>query len=156
MATDTTSAAAVQLFTALRGRWSCTGGSANGRPLAADLTFTPSMDGRTLRYRDADHAPSNYVQEATWAMSPTRHEIVSLAFAALSSKAAPEPALFVAREWTAHSLTLVADTLQSPPWAPNRFTYTLAASNTLKMVWEVEHAGAWQVGDSLMCRRAER
>jgi len=151
---DTSMAAAADLFAALRGGWSCTGALANGRPLAADLSFTPAMDGRLLRFRHADRAPSSYVQEATWGASPTRHEIVSLAYAAGTATAAPEPALFVAREWTAHSLTLVADTLQSPPWAPNRFAYTVAGPDSLKMVWEVERGGAWRMGDWLACTRA--
>jgi len=151
---DTSMAKAADLFAALRGGWSCTGALANGRPLAADLSFTPSMDGKLLRFRHADRAPSSYVQEATWGASPTRHEIVSLAYAAGTATAAPEPALFVAREWTAHSLTLVADTLQSPPWAPNRFTYTVAGPDSLKMVWEVERGGAWRMGDWLACTRA--
>jgi hypothetical protein len=152
--TDTSATAAAQLFAALRGRWSCAGGFANGRALAADLSFTPAMNGKLLRFRDADHAPSSYVQEATGGLSAARHQIVSLAFAAGSKNAPPEPALYVARSWTARSLTLVADTLESPPWAPNRFTYTVNGRNGLKMVWEVERNGAWRMGDTLSCHRA--
>jgi hypothetical protein len=112
------------------------------------------MGGQLLRFRDADHAPSSYVQEATWGLSAARHQIVSLAFAAGSKNAPPEPALYVARSWTAHSLTLVADTLESPPWAPNRFTYAVNGRNGLTRRWEVERNGAWRMGDTLSCHRA--
>lgn len=48
---------------------------------------------------------------------------------------------------------LVGDTIKAPPFAPNRFNYSVTGANGLKMVWEVGRNGAWPLGDSLVCAR---
>jgi hypothetical protein len=63
------------------------------------------------------------------------------------------PQLFVAQIWSERSVVFVARPLTSPPFAANRFTYTLETPNTLNMVWEVERKDAWSVGDQLSCDR---
>jgi hypothetical protein len=148
---DTTAAAAAQLFAALRGSWSCSGARANGQAVAADLTFTPAMGGRTLHFHHADRPPTTYIQDATWGVDSTTTQIVSLAFAGTRNSRATVPMLFVATAWTPRSVTLAAQPLTTPPWAQNRFTYTVDAPDSLRVVWEVERGGTWKVGDQLTC-----
>ena len=50
---------------------------------------------------------------------------------------------------------LVARALHAEPWAPNRFAYTLANDDSLRMVWEVERNGEWVMGDYLDCARSD-
>jgi hypothetical protein len=146
---DSTAAA---LFAALAGPWACAGAFADGRPLAADLLFEPALDGRALRYRHVDRPPNTFAHEATWAFDAPAGHLISLAFAAMGDAPA-SPALFVAEAWTETSITLVADTLRAPPWAPNRFTYTLDGDDALRMVWEIGRGGGWHMGDYLDCQR---
>ena len=143
--------AAKQFFVALSGQWSCTGAFANGKPLAADIAFTPKSDGRVLLYHHQDRAPTNFIQDALWGPDAANHALVSLAFAGNPQVLAPQ--LFVAEAWSATSVVFEAKALTSPPFAPNRFTYRLDDANTLKMIWEVQRQGAWTMGDQLTCKR---
>lgn len=146
-----TAEAARQLFAALAGQWSCSGAFANGKPLAADITFTLKSDSRALLYHHQDRAPSNFIQDALWGPDAANHSLVSLAFAGNPQVLAPQ--LFVAQSWTTTSIIFEAKALTSPPFAPNRFTYRLDDANTLKMIWEVQRQGAWSMGDQLTCKR---
>jgi hypothetical protein len=141
-----------ELFTALAGQWACAGSFADGRPLAADLTFTRRNEGRSLAYHHADRAPNTFIQDATWGPDAPNDAIVSLAFAGNESTLGPQ--LFVAKEWSASKIVLVAQTLTSPPFRPNRFTYTLTDAKTLTVLWEVERDGTLTMGDQLTCVRA--
>lgn len=144
-------ASAKQLFAKFAGSWSCSGKFADGRPLASDIVMTLRMDGRSLRYEHRDRAPNNFVQEATWGPDAANHQLVSLAFAGNSQRLIPE--LFVAKSWSAASVTFEAETLTSPPFAPNRFTYSIDEGGALKMIWEVQRNGTWSQGDQIKCTR---
>jgi hypothetical protein len=148
----TSADSAGKLFHALDGRWSCEGGFPRGGALAADLSFTLSPDGRAMLFEHLDRAPNVYWQRAIWALESTGR-IVSLGVAGSTKQQNGNSSFFVAREWSANSVTLVADTIKAPPFAPNRFTYSTTGENTLKMVWELARSGTWVVGDSLRCRR---
>lgn len=140
------------LFAALAGRWSCAGAFANGKLLKADLAFEPSFQGRTLRYTHVDKAPNTYQQHSTWGVDAGSGHLVSLAF--LAFKPGPgEPALYVSEDWSPKKVTFVHKKLLKDPFAPNRFTYSVAG-DTLKMLWEVERKGMWRMGDFLECKRA--
>lgn len=148
------SEAAAELFVSLQGRWDCSGAFANGTRLDADLEFSTSMDGRVLRFRHVDRPPAKYIQESTWAFDAASSAILSMAVTTTSDSRGATPALYVARQWTDRSLTLVAEPLLAPPWRPNRFTYDLDEADVLRKVWEVERGGVWHVGDRLECARA--
>lgn len=150
---DTATSPASTLFASLAGRWSCTGGFGRGGALQADLTFMLVAGGRALAFQHVDRSPSVYWQSATWGLESGTDRIVSLAMAGSMKAGAGTPSMFVASRWSATSLTLVADTLKAPPFAPNQFTYTVSGANTMKVVWEVSRNGALVVGDSLMCAR---
>jgi len=147
---------AITLFQRLGGRWDCTGGFARGGSLAADLTFTPLFGAHALAFEHVDRAPGVYWQHGTWSVDAKSGAINSAGVAGSTSEYMGSPTLFVAQNWTTTSITLVADTIKSPPFASNRFTYSLIAANTLKMVWEISRNGQWAVGDSLVCARSSR
>jgi len=149
---DSIATRASALFGHLSGRWSCAGGFARGGPLEADLTFTSVADGRALTFVHADRPPNIYWQSASWSLDDAGR-IVSLSVAGSSKIRTGTASLFIATAWNESSLTLVADTVKTPPFAPNQFTYSLTGGNDLKMVWEVTRNGSRAVGDSLLCRR---
>lgn len=86
-----------------------------------------------------------------WGPDAANHQLVSLAFAGNSLRLIPE--LFVAKSWSASSVTFEAETLTSPPFAPNRFTYSIDEGGALKMIWEVQRNGTWSTGDQIKCTR---
>jgi hypothetical protein len=144
---------AAKLFKSLEGQWSCSGAFANGKPLAADLSFTRSPDGRSIHYSHVDRAPSDYRQSAHWGLDKDSGHIVSLTFVGFGEEARPSASMYVDEGWSANSLTLVHKKLISEPFAPNRFTYT-SAGDTLKMLWEVGRGDIWKMGDYLDCKKA--
>lgn len=141
------------LFKSLEGRWSCAGAFANGKPLAADLEFAPDADGQRLHYRHADRPPTNYVQDSVWGVDKESGTLVSLAWIATRAQPGVTPAFYVASEVSPTSVTFVHRALLKPPWAPNRFRYSVA-DHALQMTWEVQKQGVWQMGDHLGCTRA--
>jgi hypothetical protein len=147
------SAAVGRLFAAVAGKWSCEGGFPNGRKLAADLQFTPGVDGRIITFEHVDRAPGAYWQRSTWGYDAKAGRVTSLAMTGSTKDKSSIPAMFTSRAWTESSITLDADTLRTPPFAPNRFTYSVSAAG-LKMVWELGRGGVWALGDSLDCKRA--
>jgi hypothetical protein len=139
------------LFAAVTGDWSCTGAFADGRPLAADLSFVADLNGRIVRYIHRDQPPNGFVEEAMWGPDAAHAQLVSIAF--LGNTAGLSPALFVAKTWSARSVVFESATLTSPPFAPNRFTYTVDDPKGLTMIWEVQRNGSWVIGDRLDCTR---
>jgi len=140
------------LFRSLHGEWSCEGAFANGKPLAADLRFTPTSDGRAVRYAHVDRAPSRYAQDAVWAFDAASGRIASAAAVSVGSAEPTSVSLYVADAWAPDSLQLDARPLLTDPWAPNRFSYAVRG-DSLRMVWELQQGGAWRMGDYLDCER---
>lgn len=146
---------AARLFAAVEGRWDCKGGFASGKPLAADLAFRRSLDGRTILFTHVDRAPNSYRQSSQWTLDRETGRLVSLAATASKPDGIPGAALYVADRWTANSITLVHTRLLAEPFAPNRFTYSIDGDGNLKKLWEIRRKGAdWAMGDYLDCKRA--
>jgi hypothetical protein len=152
-ANDSGAAEAKELFTTLAGSWSCEGKFSSGKPIASDLQFTPRLEGRALQYEHHDRPPNNFVATALWGPDASNSQLVSVGFAGDATALAP--VLLTAKKWTAQSVTLEAQALTSPPFAPNRFTYRLEKSK-LTITWEVQRDGDWRVGDRLECSRGPR
>lgn len=141
------------LFTFFTGSWDCAGAFADGRSLEADLLFAPELEGRILRYQHADRPPNRYAASATWSLDTDSKQLVSLSVFTIADTTVVSPSLFVASEWTDSSVTFVADTLLSPPFAPHRFRYESEATDRFRMTFEVQRGGSWEMGDYLICRR---
>jgi len=139
------------LFVAVAGHWECTGAFSDGRPVAADLTFTLQPDTRMLDFVHRDRAPNQFIGHWLWGTDQKNNQIVSLGF--VGTQTVQLPAFLVGRSWTSRSLTLEAQTLASPLSAPNRFTYSIDGAS-LNVLWEVQRDGVYTVGDRLKCKRA--
>lgn len=140
------------LFAGLRGEWNCKGAFANGKPLEADLSFSPALGGRGLRYVHVDRSPNTYRQESVWGFDKDSGQLASLAYISFSGPL-PSAALYIAASVTDTSATLVHQKLFSDPFAPNRFRYDVTGKDKLGMVWEVRRDNEWRMGDYLKCDR---
>jgi hypothetical protein len=144
---------ATTLFRNLSGRWSCAGGFGRGGALAADLTFTAIMSAHALSFEHIDRAPSTYWQRSTWSVDARTGGIVAAGIAGSTRAYTGSPTLFVAPAWGTTRIVLNADTIKTPPFVPNRFTYAVNPAGELEMKWEVLRNGSWALGDSLVCSR---
>lgn len=151
---DSTRATSARLFERLAGNWSCKGGFSRGGALEADLAFSPGLGGSIVSFEHVDRTPSVYWQRSTWAVDAKLPRVVSAGVAGSKKDASGAPAAFFSTALSDTSITLQADTLGSPPFAPNRFTYLSPRRDSLEMRWEVLRSGAWSLGDSLTCGRA--
>jgi hypothetical protein len=152
---DSTRAISARLFARLGGKWSCKGGFARGGALEADLAFTPALGGNVMSFEHVDRAPGVYWQHTTWAIDAKLPKIVSVGIAGSQKDMSGAPAGFSSTALSDTSITLQADTLATPPFATNRFTYLSRSRESLEMRWEVLRNAAWSLGDSLVCERAK-
>lgn len=134
---------------ALEGAWSCAGAFANGKSLAADLTFTRVLGGRWLSYHHKDRPPGQYEASSLWgpaqrdtAMTPT------LLFDNFGGHRRFLPAA------AGTEVVLTRDSTDAGARV-ERFTFRRRADGTLWFAWEVGRQGAWALGDSLSCSRQQ-
>jgi hypothetical protein len=121
--------------------------------LEADLAFSPGLGGKIVSFEHVDRAPSIYWQRGTWAVDAKLARVASAGVAGSTKDASGVPTAFFSTTLSDTSITLQADTLGSPPFSPNRFTYRSPTHDSLAMRWEVLRNGAWSLGDSLVCGR---
>lgn len=138
------------LFNALKGRWYCNGAFANGKKIGAALTVSTDLDGFGLRLVHSDRPPNNYRAEETWSRDSASGKLVSLAWLGMRGSPEKSPALYVADELSANSVTFVQQQLLAPPWTPNRFRYVVEG-RSFHIYWETLSGGEWRLGDSLSC-----
>ena len=153
---DSTRAISVRLFARLSGKWSCRGGFPRGGALEADLAFTPGLGGNIVSFEHIDRAPGVYWQRSTWAVDAKLPKTVSVGVAGSQKDMSGAAAGFSSTALSDTSITLQADTLATPPFATNRFTYFSRTHDSLEMRWEVLRNAAWSLGDSLVCGRVNR
>jgi hypothetical protein len=134
------------------GPWNCRGAFASGRPIAAEVTFTPVLGGRWLEYHHVDAAPGRYEALALWPGADT---------------ASPQPVVlydnggghrrFIGSGWATDTVRLIRDSTD-PGAHAERFTFRATSDSSYWFGWEIQRApGApWVLGDSLSCRRGIR
>ena len=133
---------------ALRGTWSCAGAFVSGKPLAADITFSPILRGQWLEYHHLDRPPGQY--EATGLWGPALHDS-SLGATTLHDNFGGHRR-FLAAVSQPGAVTLTRDTTEAGARL-ERFTFRPRPDGTLWFAWEVQRGGVWALGDSLSCRR---
>ena len=133
---------------ALSGQWSCAGAFSNGKPLAADVGFTPALGGRWLSYHHQDRAPGRY--EATALLGPAFRDSAMVASVIFDNFGGHRR--FLPAAASTGEVTLVRDTTEAGARL-ERFTFRPRPDSTLWFGWEIGRGGTWLLGDSLSCRR---
>lgn len=144
-------AEALQLFSNFYGQYRCRGGNARGQKISADVSFTPTLDGKAMVYEHIDYPPLKAHSKAIWSYDAASKKLVSLSVFALKDTSLTTSSLFVGQKWSADSLMLKADTLVVPPFKPNRFIYKKNGNDSLKITWQVKQDDRWVMGDYLEC-----
>lgn len=133
------------------GAWGCVGAFSNGKPLEADMRFTPVADGKWLQYEHADRAPGLFKAAALWGTERRSGRLISM-----MSDSGGGARLFVSDGWKNGKMVLTIDTLLQPPTRPERFTFERESATTFRMTWETSlDAVTWKMGDYLVCTKAK-
>ena len=141
-------------FASVSGAWTCAGQFADGRPLVADLRFTPIMEGNAVVYEHTDKDKTTFQSVGMWSYDDRLSAPVFLRFSGKQGTQRSSAAMFIGGDVTDSSLVFTADDLAGPPWKPNRFLWELSDDDVLKMTWEVEKDGQMSFGDRISCERS--
>jgi hypothetical protein len=133
------------------GDWSGRGQFASGRPIEADVSFRPELDGQWLQYRHTDRAPNSYKALGMWGIeSATRKLTMTLNDSGGGART------FTSDGWTGGALTF-ARTVSNEPLREERFVFTRLSDNSFRMAYEVHVAPQeWRMVDTLVFDRVTR
>jgi hypothetical protein len=128
------------------GNWSCKGNfTANGAPIAADLSIQPDERSGALIVRHDDVPPNSYHALEIWTLNKTGMG----ARAAISDKYSGMR-WFESPGWVGSTLTW---TRLEDGIAAEQFAYEFKGEN-LKVEWSIARNGNMTLGDTILCRRA--
>jgi hypothetical protein len=137
----------VQFFS---GSWKGAGAFANGKKIAASVSFHLALDSTWLVCEHRDNPPNSYAADLYWGVDAATGKFVAYAFDNFHGHRE-----FVSAGWVDGKLEL-----KRPTEAPGagkyyeRFVYQRATEASFRMRYEVSRDGEkWQLGDSLVFTR---
>jgi len=149
------------------GHWTGEGAFANGRTIAADLSFALSLDSCWLVYEHRDRAPNRYKATSMWSVDRVTGEFVAYCFDnfqghrlfsgnGAGGAGGADGADAAGNGWKEGKLVLSRQA--SAPQVGiyfERFVYERLSETQFKMTYETSRdSTAWQVGDWLVFTRS--
>lgn len=129
------------------GDWQCAGRFADGRAIRSRESFAPELDGRWLRMRHDDEAPSRYRAAEWWGRDDAAGQFVVTVFdngGGMRRYASPG--------WTGDRLTLANTATRG---YRDRFVFHRLGSEAYQVDYAyLDATGAWHPGDTLRCTKA--
>jgi len=121
-----------------------------GARIAADLTFTLSLDSCWLVYEHRDRLPNRYKATSMWGMDAQTGELVAYCFDNFQGHRK-----FESNGWRNGKLILSHhDVLPKVGLYFEHFIYERTGEHSFKMTYETSRDGiSWQMGDWLMFHR---
>lgn len=133
------------------GEWSGKGAFASGRPIEAEVSFTPELDGQWLQYRHTDRAPNSYKALGLWGTESGSRKLVMTV-----NDNGGGARTFASEGWQDGKVVFVR-TISSEPLREERFVFERTSSDSFHMAYEV-HAGdkPWRMIDQLSFERIRK
>lgn len=134
------------------GKWSGEGAFANGNKIAADLTFSLSLDSSWLVYEHRDKLPNSYKATSMWGVDAQTGEFLAYCFDNFQGHR-----LFEGNGWHNGKLILSHHTAH-PKFGLyfEHFIYQRTGDHSFKMTYETSRDGiSWQMGDWLVFKRSD-
>jgi hypothetical protein len=132
------------------GKWSGEGAFSNGNKIAADLSFSLSLDSSWLVYEHRDRLPNRYKATSYWGVDGQSGKFLAYCFDNFQGHR-----LFESNGWLNGKLIL-----SNQVWLPKiglyfeHFIYERTGERSFKMSYEVSRDGiSWQLGDWLVFKR---
>lgn len=134
------------------GKWSGEGAFANGSKIAADLTFSLSLDSCWLVYEHRDRSPNSYKATSMWGVDARSGEFVAYCFDNFQGHR-----MFESNGWKDGKLILSHHAVHPKVGLYfEHFIYQRTGEHSFKMTYETSLDGiSWQIGDWLMFKKAE-
>ena len=130
-----------------QGNFSCKGSFASGKPIEADVSFTPQLDGRWLAYSHADRAPNRYKALGYWGPDGESKKFVMLLVDVGGAR------MFSSDGWNAGAITFERMPLPGQLGRKERFRFEKELDVSFKMTYETANGSDWKLGDSIVCTR---
>ena len=142
-----------ELVAFFSGHWQGAGEFANGKKIAADVSFEPTLDNQWLEYRHADRPPNGYKALGLWGIDSASHKLIMTLHDNFGGAR-----LFTSGGWRDGKVVFVKHGPISPDPAPastqERFSFARLDATSFTMTYEVSRDGsAWKLGDSLTFHR---
>lgn len=133
------------------GDWSGRGQFASGRPIEADVSFHPELDGQWLQYRHTDRAPNRYKALGMWGIESTSRKLVMTL-----NDSSGSARTFTSDGWNDGGVIFMR-TISAEPLREERFVFKRLSDQSFHMAYEVR-AGEqpWRMVDQLTFERAPR
>jgi hypothetical protein len=137
-----------ELASFFTGEWSGRGQFASGRPIEADVSFHPELDGQWLQYRHTDRAPNSYKALGMWGIENSSRKLVMTL-----NDSGGGARTFTSGGWGDGSVIFVR-TISTDPLREERFVFRRIGDQSFHMAYEV-HAGEqpWRMIDQLTFER---
>lgn len=132
------------------GDWSGHGQFASGRPIEADVSFHPELDGQWLQYRHTDRAPNSYKALGMWGIESSGRKLVMTL-----NDSAGGARTFTSDGWNDGSVIFIR-TISTEPLRAERFVFKRVSDLSFHMAYEFR-AGEqpWRMVDQLTFERAQ-
>ncbi|MFZ6745587.1 hypothetical protein ACO0LC_20375 [Undibacterium sp. JH2W] len=129
------------------GEWQGAGEFASGKKIAADVSFTPDLDGQWLQYRHTDLTPNTFKSLTLWGYDRALNKIVMVGANNFGSAR-----VFHSEGWQDDALVFSKAELAGN--MPERFHFIRLNQNSFKMIYENQRDGLnWRMVDYLIFTR---
>ncbi|WP_242929310.1 hypothetical protein [Pontibacter vulgaris] len=139
-----------ELISYFAGNWTGEGKFSNGKPIAADLSFTPSLDSSWVEYRHIDKVPNTYKATSWWGLDAQSGEFVAYVFDNFGGHRK-----FTGDGWKNGKLTLTfSQENKGANPTLQHFIYEKLSEKPFKMTFEVSKDGTtWRMVDYLVFQK---
>jgi len=136
-----------------QGSWGCAGSFANGKAHKSTYAGAVTVGGKWLQLTEQDVEPATgYIAEYLIGYDAQQKRLVEFDANNFGAAVYSSP-----DGWQNNVLTMSSDLSPDAkaPFAANRFIYTITASDSFTVNWQIEKtaASAWITSDHLVCRR---
>ena len=139
--------ALIKFFT---GHWKGQGAFAGGQPIAAEVSFQPTLDSAWLVYEHRDLPPGIYKATSMWGVDPRTGQFIAYTFDNFHGHRQ-----WLSSGWAAGRLVLSTGGYSSPTGVVfEHFIYEQQSAHQFKMTYETSLDGVtWRLGDWLVFTR---
>lgn len=140
-----------ELVEFFEGTWEGKGKFADGKPIAADVTYTTELDNQWLIFHHEDRPPIKFKAIGTVGIDRESKKMVMLMTDSYSSAK-----LFVSDGWKDGTAVFTKTSALGPITRHERFTFKRESPNTYRMTYEFSKDGVnWQLNDYMVFTRMQ-
>ncbi len=142
-------AAAMAAMQWMQGKWSCEGRFVrSGKPISANVSFEPALDGKILLFRHDDKPLFSYHALSEWGYS-----ISSKHFVSTIQDSAGGFRYFESEGWRNGQLVWEGDAIKAEKPSAQRFVFEKKSEREFQVSYSLQREGNWVNIDSSTCMK---